>query len=465
MCNANTPSSSGGGGSQPMDETIPGIGGTSAAPGTMGMGGPLDWLRRHLALTKSTPLMASGPTPDFQPGQGTTTDPETGLQAPSPGQITQAPGGGDPSTQVGAQTSPTKFGSLMKVLAPMLQGGLIGWAGGKGTPGGGFNAANNHFAQRRAMQMQQMMMGRQLNNDQFRNMLEYARTQHEMNMPGITRVPNTVPGKDASGNEVQEWYNPYSRKWEVVPGSVGKTAPKGPKPDAIQVDLDRGLAIDKTKGTYKPLVKEESPEEGSETAESGLPGGLPKAPTPQEMVERESLPKTTPASFTLPRKPTGSISPTNGRTGGSGFPANPKTSQPKPIVRANRDDQGNETDVSVDNNPQSPTFGKTLKTLPTHRAGTKQEKTDVSASVENYAGAALEKFANDPDKAISYINGLKANDPKVQKQLESLLPQIRQRIRERTKQGKKRLSLSPSDAAAAGLSPTQSSVTGEEDDE
>src|SRR5262249_14972759 len=49
---------------------------------------------------------------------------------------------------------PTKFGMLLKVMQPMLQGAVIGGFGGKSNPGGGFAAANEYFQNRRMMNLQ-----------------------------------------------------------------------------------------------------------------------------------------------------------------------------------------------------------------------------------------------------------------------------------------------------------------------
>src|SRR5258708_18286997 len=57
--------------------------------------------------------------------------------------------------------APTKFGSLLKVLTPILEGGAIGAFSGKGHPGGGFGAAQDFYTARRAYQLQMAQFQRQ----------------------------------------------------------------------------------------------------------------------------------------------------------------------------------------------------------------------------------------------------------------------------------------------------------------
>jgi hypothetical protein len=90
-------------------------------------------------------------------------------------------------------THDTKFGMLMKVIGPALQGGLIGLAGGKGHPQGGFGAANDWFNQRRQMLLQQTMLQRQLQNDSQRNALEAARMRYYDARTGAYDGSSTAP--------------------------------------------------------------------------------------------------------------------------------------------------------------------------------------------------------------------------------------------------------------------------------
>jgi hypothetical protein len=90
-------------------------------------------------------------------------------------------------------THDTKFGMLMKVLGPALQGGLIGLAGGKGHPQGGFGAATDFFQAQRAQQMQRALLQRQMQNDSARNALETARARYFAARSGAYDGSSTAP--------------------------------------------------------------------------------------------------------------------------------------------------------------------------------------------------------------------------------------------------------------------------------
>ena len=152
----------------------------------------------------------------------------------------------------------------------------------------------------------------------------------------------------------------------------------------------------------------------------------------------------------------------------------PNYSTPRPAIRASRNSAGVETDNIYDENPNSSTFGKrigllgnTRAPLPDRTETRNADKTSLDAKIETYAAEALKQNGNDPDKAISYLNGLKLADPEVQKRYMALLPKIRQRVRERTRQGKRRFLLpSGVNPADLGLTPTSpASVLDEDDDE
>src|SRR5271163_4233414 len=141
-------------------------------------------------------------------------------------------GGADSRTPPSGR--PTKMAMLMNFIRPVITGGLVGLAGGKGTPGGGFNAANNHFQQQRELQMRYAMMGRQMQNDQFRNQLEYARTQHILQQPNFSgRSVQLVAAKNAQGQTVFIRNNPDTGQPEQVQGFT----PPDPKAPADQNEL------------------------------------------------------------------------------------------------------------------------------------------------------------------------------------------------------------------------------------
>ena len=107
----------------------------------------------------------------------------------------------------------------MKVLRPAIQGGLIGLAGGKGHPQGGFGAANDFFNQRRQMLLQQTMLQRQLQNDSQRNALEAARARYYDTRSGAYDTSQTAP------------VNPVAAP--LRPGQMPSEAPPDLTPDNV----------------------------------------------------------------------------------------------------------------------------------------------------------------------------------------------------------------------------------------
>jgi hypothetical protein len=196
----------------------------------------------------------------------------------------------------------------------MLQGGIAGWAGGKATPGGGWNAAQNHFDRQRQLQMQYALMNRQLQNDQYRNMLEYARTQHTINQPYFTgRGSQPIPGTNANGQRVLLARNPWTGDLEQVPDFGPDNNPKQTA-DQTTWDSDRGVIVDRTKGTFSvpsaATANENSGDNGAETVKTGLPTG------PLSQTQAGNIPKTAPGTApslqntgNIPTTAPGSVSP------------------------------------------------------------------------------------------------------------------------------------------------------------
>jgi hypothetical protein len=343
----------------------------------------------------------------------------------------------------------TKWGALAKLVEPMLQGGVIGWAGGKGTPGGGFNAANNHFQQQRAMQMQYALLARQLQNDQFRNALEFARTQHTLQQPNFNgRGAAPIKGKDENGNLIYMRPNPQTGVYEKVQGITPDET------DNSKLEwTDQGLVSANPRAATArrvtlPLLPAKTGQPNIADAQPGPDGSAPssiptKAPTQFDSSGLQ-LPGTGTPTGTASQSPSGIVAASSA----GAIPLRPSGfSTPKPTVRASRNAAGVETDSIYDTNPNSPTFGKqigrtgnTRQPLPDRavnrdNARNAQKADDVSRS-ETYAAAALAKSGNDPDKAISYLSGLKFGDPNTAKDFARLLPQIRKSITDRTKSRK-----------------------------
>jgi hypothetical protein len=446
------------------------------------------------------PGLSSGPATNAVPGQSGAPGTEAvSVKRPTKfGRFAELAtmGGYDPTGGEDTTAPPsgklTKFGALVHVLRPALEGGMIGLIGGKGHPQGGFGAANDYFQRRRDFDLRRAMMSRQLYNDQFKNLLDYARTQHIIDQPNFTgRGAAPIKGRDAQGNLIYMRPNPQSGVYEPVEGIT-------PEEEAGKPEMtDRGLVVvNPRRATAMPVtmggasISDETMHTGDTPTFSSLPLG-PGAATQAVPFQNASMfggPATDPAVGTqfdsgkarIPRAPgTASQSPSGIRMNGSrgSIPLRPPSfSTPRPIVRASRNGAGVETDEVYDENPNSPSFGKKMQSLgnsrapvPDRVAGRDAGKADVSAYVEQFAGEALKRNGNDPDKAIDFMNKLKTGDPEADKMLQQHLPDIRKRILDRTRkapQKKRRLNLNPADAAAAGLTPSQnSSVMGDEDEQ
>lgn len=370
---------------------------------------------------------------------------------------------------------PTKFGALMKIIQPMMEGATIGGFMGKTTPGGGFGAAQNMFMQRRLMQMQQnqflinlMKMNSEIQKNQ-------AEAQWAQRRPMVTRTAPAIKGYDESGKPIFMQQNPQTGTFEPVEG----IHPGGG--NTKEVNTDQGIV------TYDP----ENPRAGALPlrmggSDPGMQGGnrpiprLPGGPTvgsaadakndttagtaesasePSERTQGGGVPKgmfsgqgKLPTRFDSgsPSRGAMSIAPSAspGAIASGGVPLHaPGFSTPKATVRASRNAAGVETDNIFDTNPNSPTFGQriaatgnTRQPVPDKVGGREsarnaQKASDVERS-EQYAAAALAKSGGDPDKAIQSLNGLKIGDPDAAKDFNRLLPQIRKSITDRAKQRK-----------------------------
>jgi hypothetical protein len=312
----------------------------------------------------------------------------------------------------------------MDVLQPALHGAVVGGFTGKGHPGGGFGAANDYYNAQRARNLQMAMISRQFLNDQFKNNLELARTQRLLNQPNFSgRGSAPIKGVDANGNPVFMGRNPQTGVYEPIPGITPEQ-----NPDYNQVPTDKGIVLYDRRGKAGTLPLTLSGEESDQPASESASGSI----LPSEFNSGS------------PRVPgTQSSSPTASQSAiraHGGVPLHPPNyGKPKPVVVGNRNVAGYETESILEENPDSQTFGQPIKSNIASRAplpkstDARSAKANDVARVEQYAAAALGKNGNDPDKAISYLNGLKIADPDASKDFYRLLPQIRKSITDRTK--------------------------------
>lgn len=307
---------------------------------------------------------------------------------------------------------PTKFGKLLKVALPIIQGGAIGGFGGDWkVPGSGERVAEDYFDRQAAQALQKKSLDRNLQNDQFKNLLEYARANHEMQLPA-------APG--AAG-----------RTWQAQ-GPDGKTHIWGLDPYHPQAPpIDRGVAPDTSRMQIIPGtdgyagVKTSGPDAGKATPIT-TPGNQPSDPV---LVSSGGLPIMPPSSDTEADRRN-------------------KAKQPQPEKVTKRDASGAAQDYFVDKNPQSATFGQriggdapvaTRAPAPIRKSTTTPDK----GKVETYAGAILDQFGGDGDKAVTAVDGMQTLPPEMKSA-------VRQRIREMKRPGQpkaKKNFLSPEDQA------------------
>lgn len=329
--------------------------------------------------------------------------------------------------------APTKFGKLLKVLEPALEGGTIGAFAGRSHPGGGFGAAQDFYDTKRRHELQLAAFQNTLENSRQLRALEAARTAHEVNQPYFTRG-GTTAAQDEEGNDVLLEQNPFTGVREPVPGYRPPAKPD--KAPHFQM-TDKGLVSIGPDGKASQVTLPETsaaPPQGPPASTGIVQAGGQVSPM---FVARK------PGSGTVAAKPS------------SGAPLRaPGFSTPKVAKVANRNGAGAETDTLIDENPNSPTFGQPLKKnvaarapLPDRAAGNRGKKDSEEAAIEDHVDAVLQQVGNDPDKALAAINA----DKSVPSQYKA---RMRNRVREIARPGqKKKLSaldtLNQAPAAAA----------------
>lgn len=336
----------------------------------------------------------------------------------------QAEAAAQPKTQ--PVTQPTKFAKLLSFIAPIAEGAAVGGFAGRGHSGGGFGAAQEHFNQKRQQELQQAVFAQNQVNQNTTNQLhqaqiqlDAARAQREASKPNFTRGGVTAAmGPD--GKPVLLRQNPITGEMEPVEGF--SPVDKSDKTSATMTD--KGLmAVNAGEGTASPITMPGAPQSvstplGDHPIGTGKFAGATASPQVTKQVAGQGV----------PLMPPGTIN----------------AKKPKPTKITNRDSSGREVDSLIDENPDSPTFGKPMKSGIASRAAAPKEG-DTSRSIkdaektdaEKYAAAAMDKFQGDPDKAIQYLNSLKTGDPVADAKLNKLLPQIRNHIRDRVAPGKK----------------------------
>ena len=420
-------------------------------------------------------------------------------QQPIPTASPDGPVGGDPlsaslqaeqnaNPDIASVSSPTKFGRLMRVVQPMVEGAAIGGLTGRSTSGGGFAGANAFYQNQRQQMYQRMMMARQFQNDIFHNsllqqqaQLDQARTTHELNRPNFTgRSIIPMAAVNSNGQKVFVRANPITGEPEEV---QGYTPPDKDVPDSFSdSQTDQGLVtLDRRTGKHT-LATLDAP--GSDNTSQGatprtIPGGVPAgmfAGTDTAIGGSGKPPTRFDSGSPVARGAVSTSPNASPSTIAGAVPLRaPGFGKPKPGKVTTRNAAGAETDSLIDENPDSPTFGRPLKSnvasrapVPDRSADRDAAKTATNARVEQYAGAALAKTGNDPQKAIDYLSKLEISDPAAAKDYAALLPQIRAHIRDRTSVGKVVKKMTPAQLQmqkALGLSPEDMAGAATDDEE
>lgn len=411
-------------GASAPDPNVPG-----GDTGPNSLGNALDASRTPQAANVKTPTKA-GRAVELLTGGAY--DPTGGVDT---GQAPTSPNGG---------TQPTKFGALLKLITPMMQGATVGGFLGKSTRGGGFAAAQNLFMQQRMMQMQRNQFAINLMKLQSEVQKNQAEAQWAQRRPMVTRTAPVIKGEDDQGNPIFKAQNPQTGDYENVGGIHPSAGP------SKEVNTDQGMvtydpanpkagAVPLTLGPQvgNPSAAKNNPAEGSDESASepsarAAGSGVPVSFGNIKPSAHDS------GSPRLPAVPIGSPSQSPGAIAatGGGVPLHaPGFANPKPTKVTNRNATGQETDNLVDENPNSPTYGQVVKKgvasrspLPDRAANRDNVKTKVAGQVEEAAGYALDNAKGDPDAAIALVN--KSDMDPSKKAL------VRQRIRERVKAGK-----------------------------
>lgn len=310
---------------------------------------------------------------------------------------------GDP----GPVMKDTKFGKLLKIAAPILVGGAVGATANSRQSGAGQQAANQFFMQQRQLALQKALMQRQMQNDWYRNMLDAARTQHEVNMPPL--------GAGAS----RTWTSVDPQ--HVTTGSPGVPHIFGLDPYNPQTIVDRGVANPK--------------EQPKTTIERTASGFVPVTVSPQGQAT-VGAPLTTPAPKDILASEPGGPLPAGAPVPLEPYSA-PNKSDTKPAVRGvtRTDSTGNsETDL-IDENPDSPTFGKVLKKNVASRQSKNSSNDQVERSAESIVAQARQEKV-DPEVVLGRV-------------LNKIPPQYRATVRARIREIERPLKTAPKKGSSA----------------
>ncbi len=285
-----------------------------------------------------------------------------------------------------AQTTPTRFGSFLKMLPTFVDAALTGAAFGGGDDplsqlGIGYLTARNQIAQRQKLARQQLM--------------EDLLFKRELRKPLFQ--PGAPIRARRAGADVFMQRNLETGEFEPIAGF--QPPPEKSTERLLTEGALAGHILTEPGSTLRPGVLERTL---PMPALPGISGIIPPKP-----AQEVSIPQSLPEMFRAE--------------------AEKKDSRPKPQLTTERDAKGIEQSFFVDANPDSPTFGHRMKQPVATRQPLPERARQTAAQAEEAAAEALRLSGNDPERAVALVNQSDM-DPAAKSA-------IRQRIRERVRPG------------------------------
>lgn len=166
--------------------------------------------------------------------------------------------------------APTKFGKLMNLVTPMLEGAAIGGFGGKGHPGGGFGAAQEFYERQNANRLRMAQFQRQ--SAQTQAQIDERSRANDIAQERADREDwgQPIAGQDAAGNPIFVVRNRRTGETKQVNG----VSPLDKENDSVQhVMTDQGLVLLDRSGKARLATLDN----GQAPAASGAPTGPPRS--------------------------------------------------------------------------------------------------------------------------------------------------------------------------------------------
>lgn len=165
--------------------------------------------------------------------------------------------------------APTRFGQLMKIVTPMLEGAAIGGFSGKGHPGGGFGAAQDFYDKKRDRDLRMAQFQRQAAQTQAQ--IDERSRANDISQERADREDwgQPIAGQDAAGNPIFVVRNRRTGETKQVQG----VSPLDKDNGSVQhVMTDQGLVLLDRSGKARLATLDDN----SQVA-TGAPMGPPRS--------------------------------------------------------------------------------------------------------------------------------------------------------------------------------------------